>query len=773
VARQYFAHLIFPGTLLLLLSHPATAQIVVDGSLGSNVTGCPVNCLITGGQTAGSNLFHSFSQFSIPTGGAATFDPQPLTSRIFSRVTGGVLSQINGELRVNGGADLFLVNPAGIQFGPNARLNMIGSFIGTTAQTIDFGEGEKFGLGTNSLLSIKVPVGLEIYGNQGSIQVDGIAPPLPLAGDPRFTPTIGAGTPAGLSTPGKTLGLVGNGITINQAALTGANISIHSSNGYVSLMPAPDGYSLTGDRTADLTLTNLSRIDASQQPTNRISLSARNLEINQGSQVLIQSVTQPPGSIDVVAQTLNIRDLNGVYASRIVTEHFGLTGSTINVEAGNINLIDGGQISTRGYGPGPSGAITINSSSTIRLANPNITDPLNNQHAIIISDGSPLSGAAAGPIKVTGKSLILQSGGAIVGEKIAVHSDDILVEGLLPNGQPSSIFSNIETLGNIGSLDIQAINLTLQNRGTIGSNTSSLENAGDINIRTQTINVFGIPVAGITSDSNATGIGSVAGSPLFNSFFGRVPGKYGQSGNIAIITNLLNSNWGVLSSANVGSGSAGKVFVEANRANFDNSVVYSSAFQGNGGGIVANIKDLRGDSSFVYVNSDGSGLGGNIDINSDTVLGRGNTFLATSFGNRGGRIQVNAAGIFLGRDTRVSVSSGLGPEFSGQSILNASDADTLRNELRVASINQLPEVVKHCPDSDSSSSLVDLSNTTNPFQQKILGNRGWQPNQPNAPSLMVPQFPPSPSYQDAQGWEFQTTGAGKRIGSMSAFSGEK
>lgn len=741
------------------------SQISSDGSLGSNVTGCPVNCLITGGQTAGSNLFHSFSQFSIPTGGAATFDPQPFTSRIFSRITGNIPSQINGELRVNGGADLFLVNPAGIQFGPNARLNMTGSFIGTTAQTIDFGGGEKFGPGS-TLLSIKVPVGLEIYGNQGSIKVDGIAPPLALAGDPRFTPTIGAGTPAGLSTPGKTLGLVGNGITIDQAALTGANIGIHSSSGYVSLMPAPDGYSFAGDRTADLLLTNLSRIDASQQPTNRIGLSARNLEINQGSQVLVQSVTQPPGSIDIATQTLNIKDLNGIYASRIVTEHFGLTGSTINIEARDISLIDGGQISTRGYGSGPSGAITINSSGTIRLANPGITDPLNNQHAIIISDGSSLSGAAAGPIDVTGKSLILESGGAIIGEKIAVYSEDIFIEGLLPNGQPSSIFSNIEALGNLGSLDIQATNLTLSNRGTVGSNTSSLENAGDVNIRTQTLNVFGIPVIG-SEGNNGTGIGSIAGSTLFNSFSGRIPREYGQSGNILITTDLLNSNWGFFSSSNSGSGSAGKVFVEANRANFHNSAVYSSAFQGNGGGIFAKIKDLRGDSNFITVNSDGSGLGGNIEITSDTLFGRDNTFLATSFGNRGGRIQVNAAGIFLGRDTKISVSSGLGSEFSGQSVLNSGDADILRNELRVNSLSQLPEVIKQCPNTDRASSLVDMTNTTNPLQQKILGTRGWQPNQPNAPSSSSPlplsSHPDAQGYKDAQGWEARETKSGKRL----------
>jgi filamentous hemagglutinin family protein len=440
VATQPNIHLILPAAIIFSLSQPATAQIIEDGSLRSNITGCPANCLITGGEATGNNLFHSFTQFSVPTGGLATFDAQPGISRIFSRVTGGILSQIDGELRVNGGADLFLINPSGIQFGPNAQLNLTGSFIGTTAQTIDFGGGEKFGIGSNNLLSIKVPIGLEIYGNRGSIQVDGITPPLPLAGDPRFTPTIGAGTPAGLSTPGKTLGLVGNGITLNQAVLTGANIGLHSSNGYVRLTPSLTGYDFTGDRTADLALNTLSRVDASQQPTNQISLSARNLSINEGSQILIQTVNQPPGKIYVAAERLNIHGLNGVYASRIVSEHFGLAGAAIGVDAKDIALTDGGQISTRSYGPGDSGAIAINS-ETLTLSNPSLTDPRNNQHAIIIASGTQLTGSGARPVDIRAKSISLQSGGAIVGQHVTVQGEMIHLDGTLANTQPSAIFS--------------------------------------------------------------------------------------------------------------------------------------------------------------------------------------------------------------------------------------------------------------------------------------------------------------------------------------------
>jgi filamentous hemagglutinin family protein len=735
------------------------AQVISDGSLRSNVTGCPANCLITGGASAGNNLFHGFSQFAIPTGGLATFEPQPGISRIFGRVTGGDRSQIDGELRVNGGADLFLINPSGIQFGPNARLNLTGSFIGTTAQTIDFGGGEKFGVGTNSLLSIKVPVGLEIYGNRGNIRVDGIAPPLPLAGDPRFTPTVGAGTSAGLSTPGKTLGLVGNGITLNQATLTGANIGLHSSNGYVSLTSAPTGYTFTGDRTANLSLNNLSRVDASQQPTSQIALSASHLAINEGSQVLIQSLSQPPGKIDVAAERLDIQGLNGVYASRIVSEHFGLAGAAIAVNAGDITLTDGGQISTRSYGPGDSGAITINSEA-LTLSNPGLTNPQNNQHAIIIASGTQLVGGGAGPVDIRAKAISLKSGGAIAGQHVSVQGKTIDLDGALVNGQPSAIFSSVEVLGKQGQIDIQAKDLTIQNRAIIGSNTSSLEQGANINIQTENLTIAGILTAE-NPEFNATGIASVAGNPLFNRVFGRTPGQYGRSGDLNITANTIDSRLGILSTANQGTGAAGTVFVRADRAKFNSSLIYSTALQGNGGGIEANIGLLQVSRSQFLVNSDGSGLGGNVVINANVLIAQQNLLIASSQGNRGGRVQANIDNFFTDRQSLVSVTSALGPEFTGQYVAPAVNDNNFRSQSLVTSLDKSPELAQQCPGHPGTgSSLIDATNSINPNQHPILGAVGWRPKQGLSPPPSTQQ--PS-AYQDAQGWHSVAAAKGRWI----------
>ncbi|MBD2335443.1 CHAT domain-containing protein [Calothrix sp. FACHB-156] len=97
---------------------------------------------ITGGQSSsnGANLFHSFQQFGLTPEQIANFQANPNLQNILGRVTGGNASIINGLIQVTGGtANLYLMNPAGFVFGPNASLNVPGAFTATTANGIAFG----------------------------------------------------------------------------------------------------------------------------------------------------------------------------------------------------------------------------------------------------------------------------------------------------------------------------------------------------------------------------------------------------------------------------------------------------------------------------------------------------------------------------------------------------------------------------------------------------------------------------------------------------------
>ena len=164
--------MMFNGVILGAIataSTAAVAQIIPDTTLGnesSTVTQGVIkelpSAIIQGGAIRGSNLFHSFQEFNINSGQGAYFTSTPQIENILTRVTGNNPSNILGKLGVLGNANLFLMNPKGIIFGPNASLDLGGSFLATTASSIVFSDRTQFSAtpeATPALLSVNLPVG--------------------------------------------------------------------------------------------------------------------------------------------------------------------------------------------------------------------------------------------------------------------------------------------------------------------------------------------------------------------------------------------------------------------------------------------------------------------------------------------------------------------------------------------------------------------------------------------------------------------------------------
>ncbi len=158
----------------------ARAQITPDTSLGAEssvvtpnveIRGTPSD-RIDGGAIRGNNLFHSFSDFNINPGRGAYFSNPSGIANILSRVTEGNPSNIGGTLGVLGNGNLFFANPNGVIFGPNARLDVSGSFFASTADSFIFDNGFEFSASNPQappLLTVNIPVGLRFRENPGSI----------------------------------------------------------------------------------------------------------------------------------------------------------------------------------------------------------------------------------------------------------------------------------------------------------------------------------------------------------------------------------------------------------------------------------------------------------------------------------------------------------------------------------------------------------------------------------------------------------------------------
>ncbi|MCS5638218.1 MAG: filamentous hemagglutinin N-terminal domain-containing protein, partial [Myxococcota bacterium] len=95
------------------------------------------------GTTRGENLFHSFSRFGIGLGEVASFiGDAGAIARIIARVTGSEGSQVDGVMRSSvAGADVFLLNPNGVIFGPSGAIDVQGSFAVSTADRLEFSDG--------------------------------------------------------------------------------------------------------------------------------------------------------------------------------------------------------------------------------------------------------------------------------------------------------------------------------------------------------------------------------------------------------------------------------------------------------------------------------------------------------------------------------------------------------------------------------------------------------------------------------------------------------
>lgn len=369
--------------LSVALSQNAFAQIVPDTTLPNNSAVTPTGNTFTidGGTTAGNNLFHSFREFSLPTGNTAFFNHAATIKRIITRITGGQVSHIDGLIRANGTADLFLINPSGIIFGANAKLDIGGSFFSSTADSIQFADGRIFSAKNpqaTPLLSINVPIGLQLGANPGSINISGTGHLLAVTGHPSTAPLEQTANSLGLQVkPGNTLALIGGQVTLDGGLLTAESgrIELGSiADGNVNLNHTDRSWNLSYvnvQNYRDIRLSNAALLDASGSGGSGIQIIGRQITMSDGS----LAFTNTQGALSGGGITLfasELMDLNGNNPKGIPSGFRTQTvaagnGGTMRIATSNLLVRGGANIMSFTFGTGSGGNIIVEANQDLKV----------------------------------------------------------------------------------------------------------------------------------------------------------------------------------------------------------------------------------------------------------------------------------------------------------------------------------------------------------------------------------------------------------------------
>lgn len=741
-----------------LTGTPAAAQITPDSSLSTTVTqsGSQSGSIFTidQGDRAGPNLFHSFSQFSVPTGGAAIFNNATDVQNIFSRVTGGNISQIDGVIRANGTANLFLLNPNGILFGPKAALNIGGSFVGTTANSIRFADGVEFKATNPSaspLLTVSAPIGLQMGQNPGAIQAIGPGHQLTVVAAGLLP--IRNQTPRGLQVlAGKTLALIGGEINLTGGILSapGGHIEMGSVRvGLVSLTATNQGWAFNyaaNTQFQDIRLTQRALVDASGSGGS-MQLRGQNLFVADSSTLLIQHTGSQRGGDLILNASAAIefwQSQPSPLSARIETQTLG-TGATgeVQITAQRLSLQKGAMINTASYGAGGSGTIRINVAESIAVFGA-FSGDLSTDVSRIAASGFR---GNTGDILIATPQLSLRDGGSIFSVTVGQGSsgnltlnvgDFIEIGGVKPNVVTSTLSTSTYNSGQGGNLTINTPKLTLREGGRISSSTYANGQAGNLVINaSESVDVSGIATDTLQSPSLIVA-SALSASPVLQRVLGISAIPTGNAGNVIINAPALSIHNGAqVGVNNIGPGDAGNLTIGVDRLFLSNQgQLTASTASGEGGNIVINVRDwiLLRRVSDITATANGSGNGGNILINAPMIAGFENSdIIANAVQGRGGNIQITTQGIFglkfrpqLTSDNDITASSQFG--VNGTVLVNtiAVDPSSGLVELPINLVDSTQQIAAGCAGvGDSQFVITGRGGIPEDPTQAIRDDRPW------------------------------------------------
>jgi filamentous hemagglutinin family protein len=510
---------IFLGILMSAIALPTQAQnlVIPDATLGNEGsiveprTGFDA---IQGGATRGTGLFHSFSEFNVGDRGSVQFVARPEIQNIFARVTGGNGSNILGAIGTGiekgdgslGGttASLFLLNPNGIVFGPNAKLDLAGSFLATTASSFKFGGSQAFSAVNPQaapILTVSAPIGLQFGQKVGGIEVNGAT--------------------LQTSTVGHSLSLIGGEVKITGSRLFGfagqLDVGAVGAGEAIALSPVQSSWDYTGvqnflDIQVNQSRLSIGAIDIPSVLPVGLHLHGRNIAINNstvssfyteikqptsqvGTLKLIASgtislddtqvSTGTDGSIknsDIFIKTRSLIANNGTYL---------LGGGTGELGGGNIKIEASDKVEVKALSDKPSYVFTVNRGTGDQSSGNIVIDT----SQLDVLDGSRINTLLVGKGKA-GDIEVNASG------DVTIARDNRFLGGF-------SSGTLDDSQGKTGDITIRAKNLSLIDGGLVRLGAFGNSETGLINLQIKD-NV-------LVSGSTKAGVGSYIGNSGDNS----------------------------------------------------------------------------------------------------------------------------------------------------------------------------------------------------------------------------------------------------------------
>jgi filamentous hemagglutinin family protein len=568
-------------------------EIIRDGSAGNPDTALqpvetPAGVWEIGeihGRRVGRNIFHSFGKFNVGAGDTALFTANPVpTDNVISRVTGGA-SSIYGTIRSGiPGADLFLLNPSGILFGPDAQLDVRGSFHASTADSLRMrGEsGEEFlAFSGESLLEMAHPLRFGfLAGNTGTIRVEGSSLQVP---------------------EGETLSLLGGMLQIAGTGVASPDRPTLSAPGGQLALVSVGGpgeiiaESFAVDRALTQTLLDIEVRDGALLSTAAARGGAVRVE---GGRFVVDGATVETGSS---------AELGG--------------GAVLVATSGDVVVQGGGLIETRADA-GSSGGISISAGGAVEVR----------------GEGSELRSVAtgagqSGELSVSAATVLVEDRGGIVadtedapGAAISiVASDSVAVSGGVPGVELSEIKTRSFGAGAGGELSVEAQSVTLSDEARIlVANTGSGPGG----------------LARVVADRiDVTGGGRVVSLAT--------DAATGDAGALSLSADSRISIWGgTLDSENLGQARGGDIALSAPEVELDSATLLLSeaSLSGEVGSLQISAGALNAEGSSLSAFGDASGDGGRIQIDASAVdLSR----TAIRTGSTAGRIAIAASDVTL------------------------------------------------------------------------------------------------------------------------------